>query len=143
MAITTIRVEVVSAEASIFSGEATMVVATGEQGELGITPRHAPLITRLKPGKVIVTQPNGEKVDISITGGGILEVQPHAVTVLAESAIRSEDIDESAALAAKKSAEDALANRSDAIDVSEAQAQLASALTQLQALERLRKNLKH
>ena len=143
MTTTTIRVEVVSAEAPIFSGEATMVVATGEQGELGITPRHAPLITRLKPGKVIVTQPNGEKVDISITGGGILEVQPHAVTVLADSAIRSEEIDESAALAAKKAAEDALANRSDAIDVSEAQAQLAAALTQLQALERLRKNLKH
>jgi F-type H+-transporting ATPase subunit epsilon len=120
-----------------------MVVATGEQGELGITPRHAPLITRLKPGKVIVTQPNGEKIDISITGGGILEVQPHAVTVLADSAIRSEEIDESAALAAKKAAEDALANRSDAIDVNEAQAQLAAALTQLQALERLRKNLKH
>ena len=140
---TTIRVEVVSAEAEIFSGEATMVVATGELGELGITPRHAPLITRLKPGKVIVTQPDGEKVDISILGGGILEVQPQTVTVLADTAIRSEDIDESAALAAKKAAEDALANRSDAIDVAEAQAKLVEALTQLQALERLRKNLKH
>jgi F-type H+-transporting ATPase subunit epsilon len=139
----TIRVEVVSAEAEIFSGEATMVVATGELGELGITPRHAPLITRLKPGKVIVTQPNGEKVDISILGGGILEVQPQTVTVLADTAIRSEDIDESAALAAKKAAEDALANRTDAMEVAEAQARLAAALTQLQALERLRRNVRH
>jgi F-type H+-transporting ATPase subunit epsilon len=139
----TIRVEVVSAEAEIYSGEATMVVATGEIGELGITPRHAPLITRLKPGKVVVTQSNGEKVDISITGGGILEVQPQVVTVLADSAIRSEDIDEAAALAAKQQAEDALANRTDAIELAEAQAKLAEALTQLQALERLRKTLKH
>lgn len=139
----TIRVEVVSAEAEIYSGEATMVVATGELGELGITPRHAPLITRLKPGKVVVTQPDGEKIDISITGGGILEVQPEVVTVLADTAIRSADIDEEAALAAKKEAEDALANRSDSINVEEAQRRLAEALTQLQALERLRKNLKH
>jgi F-type H+-transporting ATPase subunit epsilon len=139
----TIRVEVVSAEAEIYSGEATMVVATGEIGELGITPRHAPLITRLKPGKVVVTQPNGEKVDISITGGGILEVQPQVVTVLADSAIRSEEIDEAAALAAKQQAEDALANRTDAMEIAEAQAKLAEAITQLQALERLRKTLKH
>ncbi|HEY2621950.1 F0F1 ATP synthase subunit epsilon [Dyella sp. Tek66A03] len=139
----TIRVEVVSAEAEIYSGEATMVVATGEIGELGITPRHAPLITRLKPGKVVVTQSNGEKVDISITGGGILEVQPESVTVLADSAIRSEDIDEAAALAAKREAEDALANRTDAVEIADAQAKLAQALTQLQALERLRKTLKH
>ncbi|HET6430629.1 F0F1 ATP synthase subunit epsilon [Dyella sp.] len=139
----TIRVEVVSAEAEIYSGEATMVVATGELGELGITPRHAPLITRLKPGKVIVTQPNGEKVDISITGGGILEVQPQVVTVLADTAIRSADIDEAAAIEAKRQAEDALANRTDAIEVAEAQAKLAAAITQLQALERLRRSLKH
>jgi F-type H+-transporting ATPase subunit epsilon len=139
----TIRVEVVSAEAEIYSGEATMVVATGELGELGITPRHAPLITRLKPGKVIVTQPNGEKVDISITGGGILEVQPQVVTVLADTAIRSADIDEAAALEAKRQAEDALANRTDASEVAEAQAKLAAAITQLQALERLRRSLKH
>ncbi|OZB57439.1 MAG: F0F1 ATP synthase subunit epsilon, partial [Lysobacterales bacterium 13-68-4] len=107
----TIRVDVVSAEAEIYSGEATMVVATGELGELGITPRHAPLITRLKPGKVVVTEASGEKVDISITGGGILEVQPQVVTVLADSAIRSADIDEADALEAKRQAEEALANR--------------------------------
>ncbi|MGA0587778.1 F0F1 ATP synthase subunit epsilon [Dyella sp. KRB-257] len=140
---TTIRVDVVSAEAEIYSGEATMVVATGELGELGITPRHAPLITRLKPGKVIVTQPDGEKVDISITGGGILEVQPQVVTVLADSAIRSADIDEAAALEAKRQAEEALANRTDAMEIAEAQAKLAEAITQLQALERLRRTLKH
>lgn len=139
----TIRVEVVSAEAEIYSGEATMVVATGEIGELGITPRHAQLITRLKPGKVVVTQANGEKVDISITGGGILEVQPQVVTVLADSAIRSEEIDEAAALAAKQQAEDALANRTNAMELAEAQVKLAQAITQLQALERLRKTLKH
>ncbi|KRE94428.1 ATP synthase F0F1 subunit epsilon [Frateuria sp. Soil773] len=139
----TIRVEVVSAEAEIYSGEATMVVATGEIGELGITPRHAPLITRLKPGKVVVTEAGGQKIDISITGGGILEVQPQVVTVLADTAIRSEDIDEAAALAAKQEAEAALANRTDAVEIAEAQAKLAEALTQLQALERLRRTLKH
>ncbi|BFI94690.1 MAG: F0F1 ATP synthase subunit epsilon [Rhodanobacter sp.] len=140
---TTIRVEVVSAEAEIYAGEATMVVATGEIGELGITPRHAPLITRLKPGKVVVTDVNGEKIDISLTGGGILEVQPQSVTVLADTAIRSEDIDEAAAQRAKKEAEDALASRTDAVEVAEAQAKLAMAMAQLQALERLRRNLKH
>ncbi|MBU6246262.1 MAG: F0F1 ATP synthase subunit epsilon [Xanthomonadaceae bacterium] len=139
----TIRVDVVSAEAEIYSGEATMVVATGELGELGITPRHAPLITRLKPGKVVVTEASGEKVDISITGGGILEVQPQVVTVLADSAIRSADIDEQAALDAKRRAEEALANRTDAMEIAEAQAKLAAAITQLQALERLRRTLKH
>ena len=139
----TIRVDVVSAEAEIYSGEATMVVATGELGELGITPRHAPLITRLKPGKVVVTEASGEKVDISITGGGILEVQPQVVTVLADSAIRSADIDEAAAIEAKRQAEEALANRTDAMEIAEAQAKLAEAITQLQALERLRRALKH
>jgi len=139
----TIRVDVVSAEAEIYSGEATMVVATGELGELGITPRHAPLITRLKPGKVVVTEASGEKVDISITGGGILEVQPQVVTVLADSAIRSADIDEAAAIEAKRQAEEALANRTDALEIAEAQAKLAEAITQLQALERLRRTLKH
>ncbi len=140
---TTIRVDVVSAEAEIYSGEATMVVATGELGELGITPRHAPLITRLKPGKVVVTEASGVKVDISITGGGILEVQPQVITVLADSAIRSADIDEAAALEAKRQAEEALANRTDAMEIAEAQAKLAQAITQLQALERLRRTLKH
>lgn len=139
---TTIRVDIVSAEAAIFSGEATMVIATGDQGELGITPRHAPLITRLKPGHVDVLQANGERQQFYISGG-MLEVQPQVVTVLADTATRAADLDEAAAQRAKKEAEDALANRTDAIDVSEAQAKLAEAMAQLQALERMRKNLKH
>jgi F-type H+-transporting ATPase subunit epsilon len=138
----TIRCDIVSAEAEIFSGDATMVVATGELGELGITPRHAPLITRLKPGHVDVLQANGERLQFYVSGG-ILEVQPQVVTVLADTAIRAADLDESAAQRAKKEAEDALANRSDAIEIFEAQAKLAEAMAQLQALERLRKNLKH
>ena len=138
----TIRCDIVSAEAEIFSGDATMVVATGELGELGITPRHAPLITRLKPGHVDVLQANGERLQFYVSGG-ILEVQPQVITVLADTAIRAADLDESAAQRAKKEAEDALANRSDAIEIFEAQAKLAEAMAQLQALERLRKNLKH
>ena len=139
---TTLRVDIVSAEAEIFSGESTMLVATGELGELGITPRHAPLITRLKPGHVDVVLAAGERQQFYISGG-ILEVQPQVVTVLVDTAIRAADLDEAAAQRAKKEAEDALANRTDALEVSEAQAKLAQAMAQLQALERLRKNLKH
>ncbi|MFT4178559.1 MAG: F0F1 ATP synthase subunit epsilon [Thermomonas sp.] len=138
----TIRCDIVSAEQEIFRGEAELVVATGELGELGIAPRHAPLITRLKPGKVVVTVPGGEKLDFAISGG-ILEVQPTVVTVLADTAIRAEDIDEAAVRKAKEEAERVLANRSEAMDVAEAQQRLAEVTAQLQALERLRKNLKH
>ena len=139
---TTLRVDIVSAEAEIYSGEATLLVATGELGELGITPRHAPLITRLKPGHVEVLQESGERLQFYVSGG-ILEVQPQVVTVLTDTAIRAADLDEAAAQRAKKEAEDALANRTDALEVSEAQAKLAQALAQLQALERMRKNLRH
>ncbi len=138
----TIRCDIVSAEAEIFQGEATLIVATGEMGELGIAPRHAPLITRLKPGKVVVTQANGEVLDFAI-GGGILEVQPQVVTILADTAIRADDIDEAKVRAAKEEAERILAGRGEAMEVAEAQAKLAESLAQLQALERLRKNLKH
>ena len=138
----TIRCDIVSAEAEIFQGEATLIVATGEMGELGIAPRHAPLITRLKPGKVVVTQANGEVLDFAI-GGGILEVQPQVVTILADTAIRADDIDEAKVRAAKEEAERILAGRGEAMEVAEAQARLAESLAQLQALERLRKNLKH
>ena len=138
----TIRVDIVSAEAEIYHGDAVMVVATGELGELGITPRHAPLITRLKPGHVDVVLAGGERQQFWVSGG-ILEVQPQVVTVLADTAVRAADLDETAAQRAKKEAEDALANRSDAIEIFEAQAKLAEAMAQLQALERLRKNLKH
>jgi F-type H+-transporting ATPase subunit epsilon len=139
---TTIRVDIVSAEAEIFHGDATMVIATGELGELGITPRHAPLITRLKPGHIDVVQDGGERQQFYVSGG-ILEVQPQVVTVLADTATRAADLDEAAAQRAKKEAEDALANRTDEVEVAEAQAKLAEALAQLQALERLRRNLKH
>ena len=139
---TTIRCDIVSAEQQIFHGEATLVVATGEIGELGIAPRHAPLITRLKPGKVVVTQANGEVLDFAISGG-ILEVQPQVVTVLADTAIRAQDIDEAAVRKAKEEAERILANRSEAMEVAEAEARLVEAVVQLQALERLRKTLKH
>ena len=138
----TIRCDIVSAEQEIFRGEATLVVATGELGELGIAPKHAPLITRLKPGKVVVTQANGEQLDFFISGG-ILEVQPQVVTVLADTAIRAQDIDEAAVRAAMEEAERMLANRGEAMDVAEAQQKLVEATVQLQALERLRKNLKH
>ncbi|HSM10381.1 MAG TPA: F0F1 ATP synthase subunit epsilon [Lysobacter sp.] len=138
----TFRCDIVSAEEEIFHGEATMLVATGEIGELGISPRHAPLITRLKPGKVVVTLPSGEQLDFAVSGG-ILEVQPQVVTVLADTAIRAEDIDEAAVLAAKAEAERILANRGEQMDVAEAQAKLAEVMAQLQALERLRKNIKH
>ena len=138
----TIRCDIVSAEAEIFHGEATLVVATGELGELGIAPKHAPLITRLKPGKVVVTTPEGEQLDFAISGG-ILEVQPTVVTVLADTAVRAQDIDEAAVRAAKEEAERILARRGEAMEIAEAQARLAEVTAQLQALERLRKNLKH
>ena len=138
----TIRVDIVSAEAEIFSGDATLVVATGELGELGITPRHAPLITRLKPGHVDVLLADGERQQFYVSGG-ILEVQPQVVAVLADTAMRAADLDEAAALRARKEAEEALANRTVELDIAEAQARLDEAMAQLQALERLRKNLKH
>jgi F-type H+-transporting ATPase subunit epsilon len=142
MTTTTIRCDIVSAEEEIFHGDVTMVVATGEMGELGIAPRHAPLITRLKPGKLVLTLADGEKLDI-VVSGGILEVQPQVVTILADTAIRSADIDEAAVMKSKEEAERVLANRGEAMEVAEAQAKLAEAMVQLQALERLRKNLKH
>jgi F-type H+-transporting ATPase subunit epsilon len=139
---TTIRCDIVSAEEEIFHGDVTMIVATGEMGELGIAPRHAPLITRLKPGKVVVTQPGGETLDFAISGG-ILEVQPQVVSVLADTAIRAADLDEAKAKAAKEDAERILAGRGEAQDLAEAQQQLMQATAQLQALERLRKAMKH
>jgi F-type H+-transporting ATPase subunit epsilon len=137
----TIHCDIVSAEEEIFHGEAQMVIATGEMGELGIAPRHAPLITLLKPGQVRVQLENGEEQFFYVSGG-ILEVQPKVVTVLADTAIRAKDLDEAAARNAKEEAERVLANRMDAMEVAQAQAQLAQAMAQLQALERLRQSLK-
>ena len=138
----TIRCDIVSAEEEIFHGEASLVVATGEEGELGIAPRHAALITRLRPGQVRVHLPNGEEQFFYVSGG-ILEVQPSVVTVLADTALRAKDLDEAAARKAKDDAERALANRTDALEVAQAQGQLAQAAAQLQAIERLRRSLKH
>ncbi|KRG71640.1 F0F1 ATP synthase subunit epsilon [Pseudoxanthomonas dokdonensis] len=138
----TIRCDIVSAEQEIFHGEATLVVATGELGELGIAPKHAPLITRLKPGKVVVTLANGEQLDFAISGG-ILEVQPQVVTVLADTAVRAQDIDEAAVRAAMEEAQRVLTHQDEKMSAEDAQAQLAMSIAQLSALERLRKNLKH
>jgi len=137
----TIHCDIVSAEAEIFSGEAAMVVVTGEEGELGIAPRHAPLLTRLKPGQVRVMLPEGGE-EFYYISGGLLEVQPHVVTVLSDTALRAGDLDEAAALKAKEEAERALSDRSADMEVAQAQAQLAEAMAQLAALERLRKTLK-
>ena len=139
---TTIRCDIVSAEAEIFHGQAKMIIATGEAGELGIAPRHAPLITRLKPGQVRVIAENGEEQFFYVSGG-ILEVQPQVVTVLADTAIRARDLDEAAARKAKENAERLLANRADAVEIAQAQAELMQAIAQLRAIEQLRKQLKH
>jgi F-type H+-transporting ATPase subunit epsilon len=138
----TIRCDIVSAEEAIFHGVVTMVIASGEMGELGIAPRHAPLITRLKPGQVRVIQEDGSEQFFYVSGG-ILEVQPQVVTVLADTAIRAKDLDEAAARKAKEEAERAIANKGDAMELAEAQRHLVEAIAQLQALERLRKTLKH
>ncbi|HEX7964406.1 MAG TPA: F0F1 ATP synthase subunit epsilon [Gammaproteobacteria bacterium] len=133
-----IHVDIVSAEREIFSGEADMVFAPGEQGELGIAPRHAPLLTRMKPGVVRVQ--SGDEEQVFYVSGGILEVQPHVVTVLSDTAQRAADIDEAAALEAKRKAEETLTNQSDDLDVARAQAELMEAVARLKALEKIRKN---
>jgi len=134
----TIHIDIVSAEGQIFSGDATMVFAPGSQGELGIAPRHAPLLTTLKAGEVRVQQ-EGQEEHVFYVGGGALEVQPHLITVLADTAARARDLDEAAAQAAKQRAEDAIRSRGDKMDIAEAQAELARAVAQLRAIERLRK----
>ncbi len=134
----TVHVDIVSAEKEIYSGMAEMVFAPAELGEVGITPRHAPFITRLKPGEVRVKVSETESHPFYVSGG-MLEVQPHLVTVLADTAIRAKDIDEAAAIEAKAKAEEALADKSGKIDYATAQAQLAEAIMQLRTLDRLRR----
>jgi F-type H+-transporting ATPase subunit epsilon len=134
----TIHVDIVSAEGEIFSGEASMVFAPAVMGDIGIAPRHAPLLTTLKPGEVRVQTPAGDEQFFYVSGGAI-EIQPHLVTVLADTAVRANDLDEAAALQAKQRAEDALRDRGDRIEVAEAQAELARAMAQIKAIERLRK----
>ena len=139
---TTIRCDIVSAQSEIFHGEATMIIASGEAGELGIAPRHAPLITRLKPGQLRIITASGEELFLYVSGG-ILEVQPQVVTVLTDTAVRAKDLDEVAAKRAKDEAERALADRTEKVEVAQAEVQLAQAVAQLQAIERLRRSMKH
>ena len=134
----TIHVDVVSAEEQIFSGEAEYVVLPGESGELGIYPMHTPLITRIRPGTVRIKLLDKAELDTVFVAGGILEVQPHAVTVMADTAIRGADLDEAKALEAKRQAEEALVNRESKIDYAAAQAELSVAIAQLAAIQRLR-----
>lgn len=139
----TIQCDIVSAEDAIWSGQAAQVFATGVSGELGIYPRHTPLVTQLKPGPVRVVDADGEE-QFFFVGGGIIEVQPHIVTVLADTAMRGDDLDAAAAERAREEAEHELADREgEGMDVAQAQAKLAEALAQLRALEQLRKKLKH
>jgi F-type H+-transporting ATPase subunit epsilon len=135
---TTIHVDIVSAEGEIFSGEASMVFAPAVMGEIGIAPRHAPLLTTLRPGEVRVQTPAGEEQFFYVSGGAI-EIQPHLVTVLADTALRAKDLDEAAAMQAKQRAEEALRNRGTAVNVAEAQAELARQVAQLKVIDRLRK----
>lgn len=137
----TVHVDVVSAEKSIFSGVAEFVALPGESGELGILPGHMPLITRIKPGTVRIKLPY-DKEELIFVAGGLLEVQPGLVTVLADTAIRGADIDQAKALEAKQRAEEALANRTGELEYARAQAELSEAIAQLAAIERLRK-IKH
>lgn len=136
-----IHVDIVSAEGEIWSGEAAMVFAPAVMGEMGIAPRHAPLITQMKPGEIRVQTPDGEELAFYVSGG-ILEVQPHQVTVLSDTALRAADIDQAAAEEAKKRAEAALADHETDVDVAHARAELATAMAQLQSIERLRKAAK-
>ncbi|GAC1303918.1 MAG: F0F1 ATP synthase subunit epsilon [Steroidobacteraceae bacterium] len=134
----TIHVDIVSPEGQLFSGEATMVFVPGTEGELGIAPRHAPLLTTLDAGVVRVQIERGEELTFYV-GGGALEVQPRRVSVLADTAARARDLDEAAAQAARQRAEEAVRTNSDKLEIAEAQAELARAVAQLKAIERLRK----
>jgi F-type H+-transporting ATPase subunit epsilon len=139
----TVHVDVVSAEESIFSGLVEMVVVPGEVGELGIYPRHAPLLTRIKPGSVRLKLPNQDEPMLIYVSGGMLEVQPSLVTILADTAIRGADLDEVRSLEAKRAAEEAMKNRASDIDYAKAQAELSEAVAQLQAIQKMRKQRPH
>lgn len=135
----TIHVDVVSAEESFFAGIAEFVIIPAEMGELGVYPRHAPLLTRMKAGAVRVKIPDQEEEVVIYVSGGILEVQPNSVTILSDTAIRGKDLDEAKANEAKQKAEEAMKNRTSEMDYAKAQAELAEAVAQIQAIEKLRK----
>jgi F-type H+-transporting ATPase subunit epsilon len=134
----TIHVDVVSAEEQIFSGEVEFVVLPGIMGELGIYPRHTPLLTQIKPGALRFKLPNQDQEELVFVQGGFLEVQPHRVTVLADTAIRAKDLDEVKALEAKKAAEEAMQNKTSKESIASAEAELAIAMAQLEAIRKMR-----
>ena len=134
----TLQVDIVSAEQAIFSGEATMVIAPGESGELGILPEHMPLLTRIKPGTVRIQPVGGGEEEVIYVSGGMMEVQPDRVTVLADTSVRAHDLDEAKAMEAERLAKEALADRSGAIDHAKAQVELAQAAAQIAAIRKLR-----
>ncbi len=135
----TIHIDIVSAEKSLYSGIAEVVIAPGQRGELGIYPRHTPLLTTLKPGSVRIKVPGQAEEELVYVSGGILEVQPHVVTILSDSAIRGADLDEAKALDAKRAAEDAMKDKAATLDYAQAQVELAQAVAQLAAIKKLRK----
>ena len=135
----TFHVDIVSAEQSVYSGEATMVIAPGASGELGILPEHVPLLTRIKPGVVRIRTGDGAEEEVIYVSGGMMEVQPDGVTVLADTSVRAHDLDEAKAMEAERLAKDALANRSGQMEVAQAQAELAQAAAQIAAIRKLRK----
>ena len=134
----TFHVDIVSAESAIFSGEATMLIAPGEAGELGILPEHMPLLTRIKPGTVRIQPAAGGDEEIIYVSGGMMEVQPDRVTVLADTSVRAHDLDEAKAMEAERLAKDALVNRTGALEIAKAQAELAEAAAQIAAIRKLR-----
>jgi len=136
----TVHIDVVSAEASIFAGEAEFVVVPASAGEVGIYPHHAPLITTIKPGALRIKLPDTAEETLIFISGGLLEVQPGLITVLADTAVRGHDLDEAKAIAAKAAAEEAMKNRTSDMDYARAQAELSEAVAQIQAIQRLRKN---
>jgi F-type H+-transporting ATPase subunit epsilon len=133
----TIHVDIVSAEQSIFSGEADMVIAPGEAGELGILPEHMPLLTRIKPGTLRIRRAGAEE-ELIYVSGGMMEVQPDSVTVLADTSVRAHDLDEAKAMEAERLAKEALVHRTGAMEIAKAQAELAEAAAQLAAIRKLR-----
>jgi len=133
-----LHVDIVSAEQAIFSGEAEMVVAPGEGGELGILPEHMPLLTRIKPGTIRVVPGGGAEEEVIYVSGGMMEVQPDRVTVLADTSVRAHDLDEAKAMEAERLAKEALSNRTGAMELAQAQAELAQAAAQLAAIRKLR-----
>lgn len=139
----TVHVDVVSTEELIFSGLAEVIVVPGMMGELGIYPRHAPLLTRIKPGSVRIKRPDQTEDDVIYVSGGMLEVQPSIVTILADTAIRGKDLDEARALEAKQAAEESMKNRTSDIDYAQAQAELSQAIAQLQVIQQIRKRVGH